>query len=122
MDDNIHFKMCMKNTSYIHFKICNEKKNYLIQYLYEYINTSVCLLDEWWITLIFRRKNKKSVLKSAIEKKSQKLADLLYGCRAVALQYTLHVVVVIRVHNAVQAAVHQIHLQYKDNTFYPFEF
>lgn len=71
MDDNIHFKMCMKNTSYIHFKICNEKKNYLIQYLYEYIITSVCLQDELWITLIFRRKKKKSVLKSAIEKKAK---------------------------------------------------
>lgn len=75
------------------------------------------------ITLIFRRKNNKSVLNKVNDRnKSQELADLLYGCRAVPLQYTLHVVVVIRVHNAVQAAVHQIHLQCKVNTFYPFEF
>lgn len=30
MEDNIHFKMCMKNTSYIHFKICMEKQHALI--------------------------------------------------------------------------------------------
>lgn len=45
MEDNIHFKMCMKNTSYIHFKICMEKQHSL-QYLYEYIITSVCFQDE----------------------------------------------------------------------------
>lgn len=46
MEDNIHFKMCMKNTSYIHFKICMRKQDSLIQYLYEYIITSVCFQDE----------------------------------------------------------------------------
>lgn len=74
------------------------------------------------ITLIFRRKNNKSVLNKVNDRNKSQESDLLYGCRAVPLQYTLHVVVVIRVHNAVQAAVHQIHLQCKVNTFYPFEF
>lgn len=46
MEDNIHFKMCMKNTSYIHFKICMRKQDSLIQYLYECIITSVCFQDE----------------------------------------------------------------------------